>query len=214
MKTRLLIFLFLFTSLSTFSQSDKKAQDILNKLSSKYKSLKSLKASFSILIENSADKSSQTQNGILFLKGMRYKLQIAGQEIISDSKTRWTYLKDANEIQIDNQKNDENSISPVNIFTLYEKGWLSKFTGEKKVKNVVYQYVELVPADVKTKNVFKVKLTINKSQKIITSAMIFDKNGAIQTISVDKFIANGANEDSIYIFNAANYPGTEVVDLR
>ena len=214
MKTRIVIVLFLFSVVSVFSQTDKKAQEILNGLSSKYKSLKSLKATFTIVVENQNDKSKQEQSGTLSLKESKYKLQVAGQEIISDGKTRWTFVKDANEIQIDNQKKDENAITPSNIFTIYEKGWLSKYLGEKKIKNITYQNLELVPIDAKTKNVFKVKLAIDKVQKTITSAVIYDKNGSIQTITVNKFTANGANEDVIYIFNSAKYPGSEVVDLR
>ena len=214
MKTRIVIVLFLFSVVSVFSQTDKKAQEILNGLSSKYKSLKSLKATFTIVVENQNDKSKQEQSGTLSLKESKYKLQVAGQEIISDGKTRWTFVKDANEIQIDNQKKDENAITPSNIFTIYEKGWLSKYLGEKKIKNITYQNLELIPVDVKTKNVFKVKLAIDKTQKTITSAVIYDKNGSIQTITVNKFTANGANEDAIYIFNSAKYPGSEVVDLR
>ncbi len=214
MKTRIVIVLFLFSVVSVFSQTDKKAQEILNGLSSKYKSLKSLKATFTIVIENQNDKSKQEQSGTLSLKESKYKLQVAGQEIISDGKTRWTFLKDANEIQIDNQKRDENAITPSNIFTIYEKGWLSKYLGEKKIKNITYQNLELIPVDAKSKNVFKVKLAIDKVQKTITSAIIYDKNGSIQTITVNKFTANGANEDAIYIFNSAKYPGSEVVDLR
>ena len=214
MKIKTLIVLFFFTTVSAYSQTDKKAQEILNGLSSKYKTLKSLKATFTIVVENQGDKIKQEQSGTLSLKESKYKLQVAGQEIISDGKTRWTYLKDANEIQIDNQKKDENAITPSNIFTIYEKGWLSKYLGEKKIKNITYQNIELVPLDTKSKNVFKVKLTIDKAQKTIASAVIYDKNGSIQTITVNKFTPNGANEEAIYIFNSTKYPGSEVVDLR
>lgn len=214
MKIRTLIVLFFFTTVSAYSQTDKKAQEILNGLSSKYKTLKSLKATFTIVVENQGDKIKQEQSGTLSLKESKYKLQVAGQEIISDGKTRWTYLKDANEIQIDNQKKDENAITPSNIFTIYEKGWLSKYLGEKKIKNITYQNIELVPLDTKSKNVFKVKLAIDKAQKTIASAVIYDKNGSVQTITVNKFTPNGANEEAIYIFNSTKYPGSEVVDLR
>lgn len=214
MKIRTLIVLFFFTTVSAYSQTDKKAQEILNGLSSKYKTLKSLKATFTIVVENQGDKIKQEQSGTLSLKESKYKLQVAGQEIISDGKTRWTYVKDANEIQIDNQKKDENAITPSNIFTIYEKGWLSKYLGEKKIKNITYQNIELVPLDTKSKNVFKVKLAIDKAQKTIASAVIYDKNGSVQTITVNKFTPNGANEEAIYIFNSTKYPGSEVVDLR
>ena len=214
MKIKTLIVLFFFTTVSAYSQTDKKAQEILNGLSSKYKTLKSLKATFTIVVENQGDKIKQEQSGTLSLKESKYKLQVAGQEIISDGKTRWTFVKDANEIQIDNQKKDENAITPSNIFTIYEKGWLSKYLGEKKIKNITYQNIELVPLDTKSKNVFKVKLAIDKAQKTIASAVIYDKNGSVQTITVNKFTPNGANEEAIYIFNSTKYPGSEVVDLR
>lgn len=214
MRKKGLLILFLIFSISAYSQSDPKSQQILKGLSSKYKSFKSMKSSFTLLIENEKDKSKEEQKGTLYLKGQKYKLEIAGQEILSDGKTRWTFVKDANEVQIDNQKTDENSISPTNVFTMYEKGWHSSFKGEQKINNVNSQLVELVPIDAKSKNIFKVKLTINKAQKTISSAKIYDKNGSIQTITIDKFIPDGASDDAIYVFNASKYPGTDIVDLR
>ena len=196
------------------SQKDKKAEDILNGVSKKYKSYKSVKATFVITMENAKDKSKDVQKGTICLKGNKYKLNVAGQDVISDGKTRWTYVKDANEIQIDNQKTDENSITPSNIFTMYEKGFLFKFMGEQNEKGMTYQLVELIPVDPKKKNFFKVKLTINKNDKFIVSAKLFDKNGGVQTISVDKMTPDGCPDDSIYSFNQQKYPGAEIIDLR
>jgi outer membrane lipoprotein carrier protein len=193
-----------------FCQTDQKAQNTLKAVSEKYKTLKSIKALFTITIENGKDKSKEVQKGTLYLKGSKYKLEIAGQDILSDGKTRWTFVKDANEVQIDNQRVDDNAITPANIFTIYEKGWVSKVTDDQKDT----QTIELIPSDAKSKNIFKVKLTINKTQKTILSAKIYDKSGSIQTISVDKFIANGASEDSTYVFSSNNYPGAEIIDLR
>jgi outer membrane lipoprotein-sorting protein len=207
---QLLLISFLFIVTGSFAQTDKKAQDILKTVSTKYKSFKSIKANFSITVENTKDKSKETQKGVLYLKGQKYKLEIAGQDILSDGKTRWTFVKDANEVQIDNQRVDENAITPANIFTIYEKGWLSKYTGDETDSHLV----ELVPTDTKSKNIFKVKLTISKSQKTISSAKVYDKNGNVQTLSVDKFTADGATDDSIFVFNSSKYPGAEIIDLR
>jgi outer membrane lipoprotein-sorting protein len=214
MKKGIIASFFILLSTIAFSQTDKKAQEILDGLSKKYKSMKSIKAVFSIEIKNEKDKSKQVQNGTIFIKGQKYKLQIAGQEIISDGKTRWTYVKDANEVQIDHQKTDENSITPTNVFTMYEKGWKSKYNGEEQKKNSTYQLIELVPVDAKSKNIFKVKLTIDKNQKTISTAVMYDKNGSIQTLTIDKFIADGAGDDAIYIFNSGSYAGAEILDLR
>lgn len=208
---------FLLVAASSFSQAqqtDKKADDILHGVSTKYKAYKSVKATFVIHIENPNDKTSDVQKGTIYLKGTKYKLEIAGQDIISDGKTRWTYVKDANEVQIDNLKTDDNAITPANIFTMYEKGWLFKFTGEQTEKGMIYQLVELVPVDPKKKNIFKVKLTINKNDKFISTAKVFNKNGSIQTITVDKLTADSLLDDALFSYSPSKYPGAEVIDLR
>ena len=143
----LTIFLSTFLFAQAAPQKDTKAEEILKGVSNKYKTYKSVKATFVITVENPKDKTKDVQKGTICLKGNKYKLEVAGQDIISDGKTRWTYVKDANEVQIDNQKTDENSITPSNVFTMYEKGFLFKFIGEQKEKGMVYQLVELVPVD-------------------------------------------------------------------
>ncbi|HYV55791.1 MAG TPA: outer membrane lipoprotein carrier protein LolA [Chitinophagaceae bacterium] len=218
-KSRLLILFISVFSAYSFAQTpaakqDKKAEDILKGVTTKYRSFKSVKATFAITLENPKDNSKDVQKGTICLKGNKYKLEVAGQDVVSDGKTRWTYVKDANEVQIDNLKTDENSITPANIFTMYEKGFLFKFVGEQSEKGMTYQLVELVPVDPKKKNFFKVKLSINKNDKFITSAKLFDKNGNIQTIAVDKLTPDACDDDSIYSFNATKYPGAEVIDLR
>ncbi len=195
-------------------QTDKEAQEILKGVSAKYKSYKSVKATFIVTIENPDDKSKDVQKGTIYLKGNKYKVNVAGQDVISDGKTVWTYVKDGNEVQINNVKNDENSITPSNIFTIYEKGFLFKFAGDQTTNGMVYQLVELVPVDPKKKNFFKIKLTINKNDKFITAAKVFNKNGSIHTIALDKFTPDVMTEDSIFTFSAASYPGAEVIDLR
>ena len=214
---KVLIFLLVSLNLVAFAQdkqTDKKAEQILKRVSNKYKAYKSVKATFVITIEKPQDNNSEAQQGTIYLKGKKYKLQIAGQDVISDGMTRWTYVKDANEIQIDHQKTDENAITPTNVFTMYEKGFLFKFTGEEKQNGMVYQLVELVPVDPKKKNITKVKLKINKKDDFIANAKIFDRNGTVQTINVDKFTPNAIKDDNIFTFNAKDYPGAEVIDLR
>ena len=219
MKKIITFSLLLMTFAALFAQSpggsqDKKAESILKMVSDKYKSFKSVKATFIITMENPKDNTKDVQKGTICLKGNKYRLEVAGQDVISDGKTRWTYVKDANEVQIDNQKNDENAITPAGIFTMYEKGFLFKFAGEQTEKGMTYQLVELVPVDPKKKNFFKVKLSINKNDKFIASAKLYDKNGSVQTISVDKLMPDACSEDSLYLFSASKYPGAEVVDLR
>jgi outer membrane lipoprotein-sorting protein len=194
-------------------QKDLKAEQILNAVSTKYKSYKSVQADFVLKIESGQSDTKDQQTGTLYVKGNKYKLQINNQEIISDNNTVWTYLKDANEVQINSFEKDDNSISPSEIFTIYEKNFLYAFAEEKNVGGKIIQFIDLTPND-KSKPYFKVRLAIDKAAKAIQSAVVFDKNGNRYTYEIKKFTANPDLNDTFFAFDSKKYPGIEVVDLR
>ncbi len=172
-----------------------------------------MKAEFSYTLENPQAKIKETQSGSILLSGAKYKLDIAGQEVICDGKTIWTYMKEAKEVQINDVDPDAEGIKPSEIFTMYEKGFLYKFVDEKNVGGKVVQNLELTPTD-KTKEFFKIKLSIDKSSKQIVKSIIFDKNGNRYTYSIKKFSPNFAVNAATFSFDTKKHPGVEVVDLR
>lgn len=195
------------------AQNDKKAKAILSGVSAKYKSYQAIKAEFSYTLENPQEKINETQTGTLHLKGNKYRLNIAGQEVISDGKTIWTYLKDAKEVQVNTVDPETGAITPSEIFTMYEKGYSYLFVEEKTINGKVCQIVDLTPLD-KTKSFFKVRLTIDKAAKQIVQSRIFDKNGNRYIYTIKSFAANPKLADTFFMFDPKKYPGIEVVDLR
>ncbi len=198
-----------------FAQNDKKAKQILAQTSAKYKSLNTLKADFSYTIESSKDKINETQNGVIFLmsKQNKYKINIAGQEIISDGKNSWTYLKQANEVQINPLEEGDDVMNPSQIFTLYEKGFNYLYVEEKVNNKRKTEIIDLTPID-KKKKFFKIRLTIDKETKQLSQMKIFDKNGNKYTYTIKNFIPNPSLENAFFTFEAKKYPGVEVIDLR
>ncbi|MCF8284682.1 MAG: outer membrane lipoprotein carrier protein LolA [Sphingobacteriales bacterium] len=213
MKRITTIALLILATLTLHAQGDKKAKDILNGVSSKYRSYKSMKADFSYTLENPQAKIKETQVGTLLLSGAKYRLGISGQEVICDGKTTWTYMKEVKEVQINDVDPTDEGIKPSEIFTMYEKGFIYKFVDEKSVAGKVQQNLELTPTD-KTKNFFKIKLTIDKASKQIVKSVIFEKTGTRYTYAIKAFTPNFAVNASSFTFDAKKYPGVEVVDLR
>ena len=198
---------------SAFVSSDKDASQILEKVSKNYRSYKTIKASFKIKIFNKQDKSSQSESGTLYVKGKKFRVEMDGQEIYCDGKLMWTYLKDANEVQISNYNPKNSDINPSEIFTVYEKGFLSKYLGESKKGNVVTEQIELTPTD-KKKPFFKVKLTIDKVAKKIMDMTIFNKNGVESLYEITAFSPNIAIDDNFFRFDKKAKPGVVEIDLR
>ena len=195
------------------AQSDPKAQEILKGVSAKYKSYKSVSTSFKLNLLDQKSKKTTVQSGTVSLKGAAYNFAMSGQTVMCDGKTTWTYMKESNEVQVSDNKPSVDAISPTTIFTMYEKGFKSKFLADKKVSGKAIQLIELTPDDSK-KSYFKIQLTIDKAGKYVSEAKVFDKNGNIYTYSIVKFTPNTIVTDDLFSFNKAKYPGVEIVDLR
>lgn len=209
-----LLYIFILSS-DCFAQleRDPKAKEILKGVSDKYKSFKSVSSDFKIIIDDPKTNSKETQKGTIFIKGDKYKLTLSDQEVISDGKTIWTFLKESNEVQINEATAKAGSITPNTIFTIYETGFGSRFMGEKKTGTKTLQIIDLVPEDTK-KPYFKIQLLINKGDKQLVNAKIFQKNGSFLLYSIETFKPNIINDDGIFSFQKEKHPGVEIIDLR
>jgi outer membrane lipoprotein-sorting protein len=134
------------------------------------------------------------------------------QEVISDGKTQWTYLKKDNEVQVNNVDNSGGGINPAQIFTIYQHGYKYVYNGEVRIKGKIYQEIDLTP--IAEKSFFKVRLEIDRQKKEIYSAQIFDKNGNRYTYTITGFVPNIRVPDNTFTFDPKMHKGVEVVDLR
>jgi outer membrane lipoprotein carrier protein len=209
MKNILGIVLLTVFTFAGFAQTDKKASAILEEVSTKTKSFKTIKIEFTYAMDNAKEKIHDKFKGSLLSKGDKYKLTAAGQDVISDGKLVWTYLKDANEVQINNVSDNDDSFTPTKLLSGYDKDYKSKFIEEKGND----QIIELYPLK-KGKSFTKVRLTIDKTKKQITKFEIYDRNGSTFSYTVDKFITDQIVSDNVFNFNKADHPGVEVNDMR
>jgi outer membrane lipoprotein-sorting protein len=197
------------------AQPEVKAKAILAAVSKKYATYNIIKSDFTYTLESPQAKINQTYSGTLYTKAKtnKYKVILQGQELISDGKTQWTYLKADKEVQLNTVDSDPNAINPAKIFTIYEKGFKYLYVSDTKINGRVNNIIELVPTDSK-RSFFKVRLTIDQATKQISNAVIFDKNGSKYTYTMKAFNPNFKATESIFAFDARQYPGVEVVDLR
>jgi outer membrane lipoprotein-sorting protein len=193
--------------------NDARAKDILSKVSAKYKSFKTIRAVFVQKIEDPANKSSDELTGTIYIKGNKYKVELNNQEIICDNATVWTYLKDSKEVQINTYEPDESTISPDQIFNIYQKDFLYAFNKETTINGVVTDVIDLTPTN-KERPYFKVRLNIDKNNSTITSAVFMFKDGKKYTFEIQKMVPDLAMNDTFFSFDPKQYPGVQVDDLR
>lgn len=204
-----LIVVLLSFSNSLFAQGDKKSTAILDAMSSRYQKIKSFKAIFTYTPDG-----GKSLKGDATVKGTKFRLKMAGQEIYNDGKLMATYIKETNEVNLqDFDPTATGDLDPTKIYSAYKKGFKYAFLEEQKEGNNVYEVVELTSTN-KNSQVGKVQIHVNKKDKSIWSWKIFQKNGQKVTYKVDQFQPDVAVADNFFTFNAKQYPGVEVVDLR
>jgi outer membrane lipoprotein carrier protein len=212
----LITFFIIFLTGNVYAQTtvnDAKAKDILNKVSVKYKSFKTIRAVFVQKIDDPANKSSDELTGTIYIKGNKYKVDLNSQEIICDNVTIWTYLKDSKEVQINTYEPDESTISPDQIFNIYQKDFLYAFNQETTLNGATVEVIDLTPMN-KNKPYFKVRLNIDKNNSTITSAVFMFKDGKKYTFEIQKMVPDLVLNDSFFTFDPKQYPGIQVDDLR
>jgi outer membrane lipoprotein-sorting protein len=215
MKALLLILAWCVSVSLLHAQKNNRASDIINNLSKQYKSYKSMQAAFTLTIENQKEQTTEQQKGILTLKGDKYRVELANQDIISNGTVIWTHLKEEKEVQINaNDKNNENEFSPNRIFNFSQAGFRSRLGPTRKTGKTTIQTVELIPEHATAKPYFKILLQIDRDNNHLHSVKIFNKSGIHITYTIDRFIPNIDAPDVLFSFDPGKHKDVEVIDLR
>ena len=118
------------------AQNDARAKQILDEVSAKTKTFKSMSADFVFSMVNKEMDINEQNAGTIKVKGQKYKVVLpdAGVEIYSDGNTIWNYMHDGNQVTITSVEDSESELmDPSSIFSIYERGFKSKFISCKPI---------------------------------------------------------------------------------
>ncbi len=208
------IFVFLFSILISavvFSQG-KKAEAIIDKITTKTQSYESVEVQFTFTYTDPSNGEDISEAGTLIISGDKYILDIEGQKVICDGETMWTYIEDAWEVQINTIEEDDESITPSKLLTSYNEEYKARLEKEYETDGVNYQRIELKPEE--GKKWVKLDLIVDADKQQISEITIHDKNGGKINYKIDKFTPDVGVTDKDFTFNPDDYPEVEIVDMR
>jgi outer membrane lipoprotein-sorting protein len=199
--------------LPAFSQTkDAKAIALLDEVSAKTKSYKSIRADFSYTMENKQAKINEVKTGTLTLSGDKYRLKAAGQEVFCDGKMIWTYLKESNEVQINDLDNKDEALTPSKLLSSYNASYKSRILKDRSATDPNETTIELIPNIIK--NFTKAILVVDQVKKQVKSFMLYDKNGNIFTYRITKYQTDLPVTAADFTFDKSKFPGVEIIDMR
>jgi len=200
----------------SMAQSDAKAKEILDEVSAKTKTFKSLSADFVFSMVNEEMDIDEHNEGTIKVKGQKYtvKLPELGVEVFSDGITIWNYMKDGNQVTISNVDDEASELmDPSSIFSIYERGFRSEYIGEEQENGKTVYRIDLFP-DSEEYDVTKIEVSIAKDDMMLSSATLYATDDNLYTIEVKKMETGADIPDADFVFDASKYGDVEVIDFR
>lgn len=202
MKKIIAITLLMAMTISLHAQNAATARKVLDRTAAVISSKGGATANFTM-----TGTKTGTVNGSLAIKGRMFHAVTPQSIIWYNGKTQWTYLKANEEVNVSTPNEAKQmSMNPYRFINMYQSGYNLSMTDKGK------NYWVHLTAQNKQHSVQEVYILINKKNYHPSTIKMRHGNNW-STIMVKNF-KTGKLSNSLFTFNAKDYPHAEVVDLR
>lgn len=191
---------------------DKRSKEILKQVADKTRGYETIGVEFNYKMDNNEADIHDSYSGSLTIRGDMYRLSIGGQTVICNGKTIWTYIADAEEVQIHSVEDNDQSITPSTLLTSYHEDFRSKLIREGVENGVPAYVIDLIPLE--GKSFYKVRVIIHKQKMHITSFAIYERNGSTFTYDITSFEPNISAPAESFSFRKSEFPDADIIDMR
>jgi len=190
------------------AQTANSTKTLMDKVSQKLQSYKSMKIDFTFTLENEDEPVNDSQEGSLLLSGNKYRLNLMGILALCNGETLWTVNNEMKEVNIVNPS-DNDLFNPSEIFTLYNR----KFEYQTVSNSADTAVIDLIPVE-REESYSKIRLEILKAKDQIQEITYFSTDGNLYIITVNSLTTNVPADNGQFSFDSKDYPGMKVFDLR
>lgn len=198
MKSRIIFLIFALISLGISGQT---AKSVLDKTAARC-------TQGAVQVDFSAKAKQGTSTGTLVAQGNRFTLSSPEVNIWFDGRTEWSMVKGSGEVNVFNPSAKEiASMNPLNFINLYKKGY------KMSMKTVGSNYEVHLVASSSKQSIGEMYLYINK--QTYKPAIVKLRTGKDWTaITIKNFKSLGQKPAAYFSYNAKDYPGVTVIDMR
>ncbi len=205
----------IFFSTFAMAQNDAKAEKILDSMAQKFQKYSGMEVEFALTMENLQEDIKERSKGKAWAKGNKYKIDLMGVETYFDGKTVWSFIKEADEVNISEpNENDPNSFNPSKLFSSYKEGYKIRYKREVFQNNRALHIINLYPKDIKGSEFSMIVLKIDKDKNQPYKIIRKGKDGNNYTVTLFKVTPKEGLKDALFTFNPKEHPDVELIDLR
>jgi outer membrane lipoprotein-sorting protein len=208
-----------------YGQDDPRAQKIIDDMAVKFKTHTSVSIDFSATITNLQDDGTETKHdGKLWVKNNKYKLEANDYVIYFDGSKTYQYLPEVKEVNISKPDPDDNNeefqlLNPQTWFNISSKSFKTNLVKESTQNNRTVYEINLYPVHIKGAKYSRIHVKVEKTTLQMVYLKVFMKDELESEVlhyalSFKPYnIPQNALPDQFFIFNKAEHPDVEVIDL-
>ena len=147
MRKSIVFLLFMFLSgTAVKAQTTEAAKKLLDQVSAKIASFKTMQFDFVYVLENRQENIKQETEGSVTVSGDRYKLNFLGAEQLFDGQKTYTIVPENEEITISTvEEEDDFGINPSKLLYFYKEGYAFQWDIKQNVMGRNIQFIKLIP---------------------------------------------------------------------
>ena len=207
MRKSIVFLLFMFLSgTAVKAQTTEAAKKLLDQVSAKIASFKTMQFDFVYVLENRQENIKQETEGSVTVSGDRYKLNFLGAEQLFDGQKTYTIVPENEEITISTvEEEDDFGINPSKLLYFYKEGYAFQWDIKQNVIGRNIQFIKLIPIE-ENKEVKYLLLGIDTRLKTIYRLIEIGANETRTTLTISNFTPNIKLAANYFTFDATQYP--------
>lgn len=204
----------IFAFAKAATAQDAKADQLLKEVAEKFKSYDNVSFTYKGNFKNPKTGTDMDVQGDARMAGQKYNVNFLGTTYIFDGKKQYAINAEDEQVTISKVRNDGSQmITPSNILTFYEKGYVRKWDIVQNEGGRKIQFIKLTP--IKSASEYKsVLLGIDVNTKHIYKAIITENSGTVATFTLKSLQTNEPLPKNSFNFDAAQYKSWVVQEMN
>ncbi|MDR0715121.1 MAG: outer membrane lipoprotein carrier protein LolA [Bacteroidales bacterium] len=212
-------FILLIPFFSLYGQTDARSPKILDDMIAKLKAYPSVQLNFSAKVTRLQEQSETTENGKIWLKNNKYKLELLPENILYFNGVKlYQYMPEVKEVNVtqpDINEDDETvrMFNPASFFRLTSDNFKSNLVKESRQYNRQVYEIDLYPIHLKTTGYSRIRLFIERESLQLVYLKAYMKNGVQYALHFEPYRVLPNLPDTFFEFPANLHPEVEIIDL-
>lgn len=193
---------------------DPRAKALIDKAVATFRTDKIVSAHFSVNLNNAKNGKNDSFDGMITLKGDKFKLSLRDMETYYNGKIQSVVMTKEKEVTISEPMSDDlKEVNPIMMIKSAKSDFKMRYIEEKSSATSHLEVIELYPNDLKS-NYSILTLYLDKNNYQPKKLILKGKDGIMTTFTINKIEVLKNVDEKMFTFNILPNSGYEVVDLR